>query len=47
MATNKPDTVINVLKDTRDDLKVLAIAEGRTMKGMLKHIIDKYKKEKK
>ena len=46
MATNKDDTVINVAIESRDILKQLAKLEGRTMKGMLKHIIDKYKAKK-
>jgi predicted DNA-binding protein len=46
MPTNKGDTVINVSKDVRDLLKKLAKLEGRTMKGMLAHIINKYVKEK-
>lgn len=46
MPTNKDDTVINIAITSRDTLKKLAKEEGRTMKGMLRYIIDKYKREK-
>ena len=42
MGTNTQDTLITVDKVLRDTLKKLAEDEGRTMKGMLKIIIEKY-----
>lgn len=47
MATNTQDTLITIDKGVRDKLKALAEDEGRTMKGMLKIIIEDYKKGKK
>jgi hypothetical protein len=44
MPTNKGDTIINVSVTTRDLLKKLAKEEGRTMKGMLQYIVEKYKR---
>lgn len=44
MATNGHDTLITVDKTSRDKIKKLAEKEGRTMKGMLKIIIEKYMK---
>lgn len=43
MSTNKQDTLITVDIVLRDKLKKLAEKEGRTMKGMLKIILEKYK----
>lgn len=42
MPTNKQDVVINVDKPDRAKLKALAKQEGRTMKGMFTHLLDKY-----
>ena len=47
MATNSHDTLITVDRITRDKLKTLAEQEGRTMKGMLKIILDDYFRKKK
>ena len=46
MATNTQDTLITIDKTVRDKLKTLAEDEGRTMKGMLKIIIEQYIKGK-
>ena len=46
MATNEQDTLITINKGVRDILKQLAEEEGRTMKGMLKVIIENYRKGK-
>ena len=46
MATNTQDTLITIDKTVRDKLKALAEDEGRTMKGMLKIIIEQYMKGK-
>lgn len=46
MATNEKDTLITIDKGVRDTLKELAESEGRTMKGMLKIIIEFYKAKK-
>lgn len=46
MATNPNDTLITADKKDRDRLKKHADTEGRTMKGMLKVLLDEHEEKK-
>ena len=42
MATNKGDTSLTVTLELRDKIKAQAKKEGRTIKGLLKIILEDY-----